>query len=162
MSRGHPFISVQQIIDLRAKHPHITNGEIARRLGVSRQAVWLRAKSNSLAGDNRAPTKWCLQCESIIAKQRRFCSSACRSKYLKTELNCDVCGNAFTRSTKYLLYRMQHPWSNTGRTQQWFTCSLKCRDKLWSKMGPAMRKVQKELHAADDKHGQGTTTGTDI
>ena len=117
-----------QIAELRAENPGISNAEIARRLGVSRQAVWTNAKRHGLRGDNRSPSKWCLHCDTPLSESRRtFCSTQCRSEYAKVELQCDVCNKTFTRRTKELLWRTQHSQPTNHKTQQYFTCSVACR-----------------------------------
>ena len=125
----------QSIVQLREQYPKISNAEIARKLGISRQAVWQHVKRLGLQGDNRGEYGWCLQCEIAMHKRaRKFCSRECQIAYTRINLMCDVCGKQYQRRTKELLWRMQHPWSANGRTQQFFTCSVECRTQLTTKM----------------------------
>ena len=125
----------QSIIKLREQYPKITNAEIARKLGISRQAVWQHVKQLGLPGDNRGALGWCLHCNAPLNRRRQtFCSHECRIAYTYSEITCDICGNIFKRRTKELLWRMQHPWSSNGKTQQYFTCSAECRSKLTRKV----------------------------
>lgn len=121
-----------RILELRANNPGISNAEIARRLGVSRQAVWTNAKRQGLRGDNRSPfSNWCINCEAPLHETRRkFCSIQCRSDYANIELQCDVCKKPFKRRTKELLWRTQHSQTANHKTQQYFTCSVECRQQL--------------------------------
>lgn len=123
--------TASQIAELRANNPGITNAEIARRLGVSRQAVWTNAKRHGLRGDNRSPSNWCLHCDAPLNEARRkFCSKQCRSDHAKVELQCDVCKKTFMRRTKEMLWRTQHSQPANHKTQQYFTCSVECRQQL--------------------------------
>ena len=123
--------TASQISELRANNPGITNAEIARRLGVSRQAVWTNARRHGLRGDNRSPSNWCLHCDAPLSEARRkFCSTKCRSDYAKVELQCDVCNKTITRRTKEMLWRTQHSQPTNHKTQQYFTCSVACRQQL--------------------------------
>ena len=125
----------KSILELREQHPKISNAEIARKLGISRQAVWQHVKHLGLSGENRGPVGWCKECNAPLSlRKRKFCSQECRAAYTYSNIPCDICGTIFKRRTKELMWRMQHPWSSNGKVQQFFTCSTECRNKLTRKV----------------------------
>ena len=56
-----------------------------------------------------------------------YCSIDCRKKDSWIELSCDICGILFKRRKSEIICRTNHPWALTGKTQQHWFCSRRCK-----------------------------------
>lgn len=115
-----------RIIRLRHKNPLMSNAEIGRQIGVSRDYVGDILKKNGLV--TRVPhkpyVKYCDICGNPRAKQRRIpvCSSRCRFLYFRIRVTCSYCKIDFYLKRGEVVQRYRRGYNN-------IYCSQKCHTR---------------------------------
>ena len=88
-----------KIVRLRHKYPLMSNAEIGRQIGVSRNYVREVLQKNDLI--TRVPikkhTKYCEICSIPIPTWKKYpvCSSKCRFLYFRIKVTCSYCTSDF-------------------------------------------------------------------
>ena len=96
------------VLRLLTADPDLSNAEVGRRLGLSRQRVMeMRRQAGLPASPATQRIGWhpCLRCRVQIPLRRKYCSRACQWDYI--QLVCDECGKEFQRPRR-LAARYEH------------------------------------------------------
>ena len=86
------------VVQLLRMEPNLSNAEVGRRIGLSRQRVMeMRRQAGLPASQATKRIGWhsCLRCGIQIPHKRKYCSRACQWDYI--QLACDECGKEFQR-----------------------------------------------------------------
>ena len=86
------------VIQLLRAEPNLSNAEVGRRSGLSRQRVMeMRRQAGLPSSPATQRIGWhpCLRCGAQVPFKRKYCSRACQWDYI--QLSCDECGKAFLR-----------------------------------------------------------------
>ena len=86
------------VVQLLRMEPNLSNAEVGRRIGLSRQRVMeMRRQAGLPASQATKRIDWhpCLRCGVQIPLRRKYCSRACQWDYI--HLVCDECGKEFQR-----------------------------------------------------------------
>jgi predicted nucleic acid-binding Zn ribbon protein len=86
------------VLQLLTADPNLSNAEVGRRLGLSRQRVMQMRREGGLPASQairRIGWHPCLRCGIQIPPKRKYCSRACQWDYI--QLTCDECGKEFQR-----------------------------------------------------------------
>ena len=96
------------VIQLLRAVPSLSNAEVGRRFGLSRQRVMeMRRQAGLPASQVAQRIGWhpCLRCGIQIPPKRKYCSRACQWDYI--QLVCDECGKEFQRPRR-MAARYEH------------------------------------------------------
>ena len=96
------------VLRLLTADPDLSNAEVGRRLGLSRQRVMEMRKQGGLpASQVTQRVGWhpCLRCGTQVPPRRKYCSRACQWDYI--QLVCDECGKEFQRPRR-MAARYEH------------------------------------------------------
>ena len=102
------------VIQLLTAEPYLSNAEVGRRLGLSRQRVMeMRRQGGLPASQATQRIGWhpCLRCGIQIPPKRKYCSRACQWDYI--QLVCDECGKEFQRPRRMAARYKHHLCSQT-------------------------------------------------
>ena len=102
------------VLRLLTADPDLSNAEVGRRLGLSRQRVMEMRKQGGLPASQRTQRiGWhpCLRCGIQIPPKRKYCSRACQWDYI--QLVCDECGKEFQRPRRMAARYEHHLCSQT-------------------------------------------------
>ena len=115
-----------KIVRLRNKYPLMSNAEIGRQVGVSRDYVGDILKKNGLVTNVPRQTfkKHCDICGNLISKWRRIpvCSSRCRFLYFRIRVTCSYCKVDFHLKRGEVAQRYRRGYNN-------IYCSRSCYDR---------------------------------
>lgn len=113
-----------KIVRLRNKYPLMSNAEIGRQVGVSRDYVGDILKKNNLI--TRVPhkphIKYCEICGNPRDKWRRFpvCSPKCRFLYFRIRVTCSYCKIDFYLKRGEIAQRHRRGYNNIYCSQSCF------------------------------------------
>ena len=96
------------VLRLLTADPDLSNAEVGRRLGLSRQRVMEMRREGGLPASQRTQRiGWhpCLRCGIQIPPKRKYCSRACQWDHI--QLVCDECGKEFQRPRR-MAARYEH------------------------------------------------------
>ena len=86
----------EKVEGLRKTDPRITQAEMARRIGVSKERVRQILRKKGMAAVPDPLTATCQHCGKKIHPNRSFCNQECRSTHSHTALICSECGRSYT------------------------------------------------------------------
>ena len=112
-----------RIVRLRNKYPLMSNAEIGRQIGVSRDYVGDILKKNGLVTrvPHKAYVEYCDICGNPRSKGRRIpvCSPRCRFFYFRIRVTCSYCKVDFYLKRGEIAQRYRRGYNNIH-------CSQKC------------------------------------
>ena len=105
-----------KIIRLRHRHPLMSNAEIGRKIGVSRNYVRKVLQKNHLITKvpRKTPTKYCDICGIPIPAGRKnpVCSSKCHFLYFRIKVTCTYCKINFYLKRGEVAQRYKRGYNN--------------------------------------------------
>ena len=132
---------------LRLEHPRITQIDLARRIGVTRERVRQILKRLGLqAVVPPPPVPWtCAGCKTTFQlsphsrqhqTKRKYCDTHCRTLALWGIYPCEICG--IDQAVRHKDYQHRKSINRT------FTCSMTCRSKSNKEQSTALWKLHRE------------------
>jgi len=116
----------QKVIKLRKLNPCLSNANIARLCGISRERVRVLLKEEGLSTRVPSKKKFCVICGKFIGYNATYCRN-CSSKTIKIQVACSYCGNLIERNIKEIIHQI-----NDLNYQHHF-CDRKCFGKWFGK-----------------------------
>ena len=76
----------------------------------------------------------CSKCgQPMLGTKRSVCWKCYRKYHMWISVACSECGNSFLRRSSQIIWRANHPWALTGKTQKYIFCSRRCHGILLAK-----------------------------
>jgi len=121
-SKYRGFVNSRRLILMYFRtYPNLSNADIGRKVGVSRERVRQVLMDEDITRPRKAKENKCENCDKIIGRYSTLCRTCYEGEPL-VEIQCSYCYNVFTKLKKLYTYQKKKGQTN-------FYCDLQCAGK---------------------------------